>query len=121
MRRRLTPKEKARIIQLDEAGRVPRDIATALQRSLSTIYNFLQYGRFTPRTERRNFCPDSQKRGPRPLRDELAPPDIDRHRSAKRHEARSATCPGCGRKLTLDTDGNGYLVEYCLTCVKPAA
>ena len=105
-RRLLSQKEKDRIIKLWEAGRVPRDIATALQRSRSTIYNYLYYGRLASRLEKRNAQVTDARVA---------------SRNVKLYEPRSAACPTCEHRLTIDTDGNGYMVEYCPTCVKSAA
>ncbi len=80
--------------QRDQGTRVTV-IAAALGRSKFTIYNYLYYYYQVP-----------PKQGKKVRRTE---------------EGRNATCPTCERHLFMDTDGNGHLVEYCLTCVPPAA
>ena len=100
-RRYLTPEEKGRIEKLYDTGTPIMTIGDVLGRSHQTVRNYINYGRYTPKTGQRN----TQSRDCRTT-----------SRSAK-FEGKDATCPGCLRKLEFDTDGNGRLVEYCLTCV----
>ena len=94
MRRRLTGGEKDRIVEMLDAGKTVDMIAKALSRPKNTIYTYVYYGRYTPLQRTRNTPGDG---------------------------GRPACCPTCEKKLTFDTTRDGYLVEYCQTCVKPAA
>ena len=91
----LSTEDKDFITRHREQGTRVTVIAAALGRSKFTIYNYLYYYYRVP--------PNQGKKVQRT------------------EEGRNAPCPTCERHLFMDTDGNGYLVEYCLTCVKPAA
>ncbi len=102
MRLRLSTWEKDRINAMLDEGKASDTIAKLLNRPKNTIYNYVNYYRFTPFRVKR----DTRTRvGPNLITE----------------EGRSIMCPVCEVKLVIDTDGNGRLVEYCQTCVKPTA
>ena len=98
-RRYLTPEEKGRIEKLYDTGTPIMTIGDVLGRSHQTVRNYINHGRYPMKGGQRNF----------------------RHNTgrslATMVEGKDATCPTCERKLFFNTDGNGHLLEYCITCV----